>query len=249
MRWVVWVSLLDLNTRLLWSRRSSWCVAFFVFGLLVTCMGFAGWLSDIHHATHAAWLCLIIFGYATFFLETSDDQPRLEWFEVRSLGGIYLATKGLVIAWMGVPIIAFWAVIQVLLGLELRTVLYIAATAWLFLVVFLATVLLTHRLMARFHLAPMVQILISGPWVLVAWLLGLGATEAWLEGASGVWGWIGLLAMVALQAAGAWFCQQTAEDEDEREEYCEAPKGRGKDIRGHEEQAQIGSKTKGPVLP
>lgn len=249
MRRVVWISLLSLNMRLLWSRRSSWCVAFFVFGLLVTCMGFAGWLSEIHHATHAAWLCLIVLGYAMFFLETSDDQPRLEWFEVRSLGGAYLMAKGVVMAWMGMPIIAFWSTIQALLGLELRTVLCVAVTAWLFLVVFLATVLLTHRLMSRFHLVPMVQILISGPWVLVAWLLGLGATEAWLEGASGVWAWVGLLAMVALQWAGAWFCLKTAEDENESKEYCNAPKGRGKDIRSHEEQPQIGSKTQGSVLP
>ncbi len=179
--------MLSLILASLWNRKSTISVTIFAAVLLSIAMAWNGWLSTPRDLMHAGWILLLILAYAFLFLIMTSDRGLSAFFvglnQWRSwcIGQIIahlICMTAFAILWTCVYFILF--------GFDFFALIQ-AGIMMLFSAIFAQATFdtLQKRL---FHLSNdkkyALMAVISGPWVLISWILCMIASEKLLSGFS-----------------------------------------------------------------
>lgn len=172
----MFLQLVKMHLATLWARRGSLFIAGFVFGLLLIALAFGGWLDDQGSALTASWLSLALYAYGAFALVAGENKRRLAFFVARAESGAFLQAQGLAVLLSFLPFFLIWGLVFVQFSDPMGFPWAAVAAQCLFVLVFLQAMQGIYRMLGLLKIGPMVYVLISGPWLLVAWLIGLYAS-------------------------------------------------------------------------
>ena len=175
------LSLLQIHFATILGRAVDFAILAFVLVLLFTAMSFAGWMDAPRDGMHCVWMGMLLCHYAVLMVFVDADGGR---------GAFFLARRRLR-AWCWTQAFAHWLVSLVYIAVALVAV----AVGWgvgdgffaqagilvLFSFVFAQaayTTLQPSFLAFSLSKRKALLLVISAPWTLTAWILGLAACDA-----------------------------------------------------------------------
>ncbi len=186
------------------ASRDVLVITCFVFVLLITAMGAAGWLDTVNSLWHCAWISLLPAIYILFFIITSQDAAQRALFQALRCDFLYDVCQAAVSLCMLTTVPLIWAVIALYFGSDLSSAITQIGLMLCFILAALGALFSTRQLIEPHKLPRYLYLLISGPWNLIAWILALSACNAALAGDSG------LFQRLALVFFAFWWWIQTA---------------------------------------
>lgn len=174
------MSLIRLQFALLWAARGTWAVIAFVLLLAVTALGFGGWLQTSSHLLFTGWLVLLLHAVAMFVLMASQNDAKYEYFIGLNQARAFQKAQTVVFICSQIPVVSLWGLI---FGTMTKTWLdmgYICIVMILFCTICAEAVF--GNLQMHLQTVPKSRrlallLVVAGPWVLTAWILGWIATE------------------------------------------------------------------------
>ena len=172
--------MLKLHFAILWSGRVRIAAALFCMLLLGVAMSFAGWLDSPAEIQNAGWICLLVFVFAMAQIEIAGAGRRAGIFIAQKQFEQYLYGEFCAVLVLSCGFAALWS-----LGAALVTGLWLQ-NLWLFLTKSLFCAIAVHAMIVNLEpytvaLRPsqrhLLSLVIAGPWVLPAWLVGLVAGD------------------------------------------------------------------------
>ena len=148
--------------------------------LLCIAMSFAGWLDSPLEIQNAGWICLLIFVFAISQIEIAGAGRRAKIFIAQRQFAQYLRGEFCAVMALSVGFAALWNLLTACVtGLWVTNLL-------VFLTMALFCAIAVHAMTANLEpytvaLKPsqrhLLSLVIAGPWVLPAWIVGLVAGE------------------------------------------------------------------------
>ena len=172
------ISMIKLHFAILWSGRMLVAAALFCMLLLCVAMSFAGWLDSPPEIQNAGWICLLIFVFAVSQIEIASAGKRAIIFIAQRQFAQYLRGEFCAVMVLLAGFAALWN-----LGAACVTGLWLPGL-WLFGTMVLFCAIAVHAMTANLEpytvaLRPaqrhLLSLVIAGPWVLPAWIVGLVA--------------------------------------------------------------------------
>ena len=181
---------------MLHARRTLLGVMAFVLLLVCLAMGYAGMFDTMAALVSSGWILMLVVCYGLLYLFIADDSGRDAYFKALGLYRLWCWTQAVVHFFIMLPliillgIILFFAVGAGGLGMAGMMLLFEAVFAE-------ATMVSLQPRFVGLSKSKKLALMgvISSPWILTAWLLGLFATKSLLYGDS-VWAFVSGLAML-----------------------------------------------------
>ena len=191
---------------MLHARRTLLGVMAFVLLLVCLAMGYAGMFDTMAALVSSGWILMLVVCYGLLYLFIADDSGRDAYFKALGLYRLWCWTQAVVHFFIMLPliillgIILFFAVGAGGLGMAGMMLLFEAVFAE-------ATMVSLQPRFVGLSKSKKLALMgvISSPWILTAWLLGLFATKSLLYGDS-VWAFvIGLAMLGGIQTALSFY--------------------------------------------
>ena len=186
----------------IWSQRMSIAVSVFGTVLALIVMSFSGWLDNTYDILHTCWVLLIIWLFVAQSLLIRGEKNRGDLFY--SLGRIteYCRAEWLALFVSLMP--------MALICSGIVSLCHNSLTTWLYQFLMMAMVIIVSSHAMSCNLLPKLiqlpyskrialMIVISGPWIIPAWLLGMTGGEAILNGGSFLYPLLGILGLLVFQ--------------------------------------------------
>ena len=178
-------SLLACQLAMIHARRTLLGVMAFVLVLLGIAIHYAGWFDSAVYLMGAGWVLMLVICYGLLYLFIADDSGRDAYFKALGLYRKWCWSQAAAHFLLLLPLIIIWGFILFLACGPYGVV--VAGIQLLFEAVFAQATMVALQprfvgVMKSKKLALMG--VISGPWILTAWLLGLFASKAMLYGDS-----------------------------------------------------------------
>ena len=193
---------------MLHARRMLLGVMAFVLLLVCLAMGYAGWFETIAELVSSGWILMLMVCYGLLYLFMADDSGRDAYFKGIGLYRRWCWTQAVVHFFVMVPLIVLWGIV---LAVVWGTGGWgMAGMMLLFEAVFAQATMVS--LQPRFvGLSKSKQLalmgVISGPWILTAWLLGVFGSKSLLYGDS-IWAFVvGLALLGGIQTAFSFYSE------------------------------------------
>lgn len=179
--------MLVLHLTSLWSGKQFLAVSAFVFVMLCVAMSYAGWFDSIANSVHAGWILILLWNYMGMGAVAYKDNGKSEFF--LAIGRIqkwcfaaiiahFLLSLCFIAVWcVGLGILYEWCVLLSTTGIGMV----------LFSLVFALSALgnLWIKLIGQKPAIKLaIMTVVSAPWALAAWILGLFASQQALRGES-----------------------------------------------------------------
>ena len=201
--------MLKLHLAILWSGRVFLISALFCLMLLCIAMAFAGWLETPMDMHHAGWICLLLFVFSIVQIDLASSGNRAAIFVAMRQSDAFARGKFSIVFGLCAVFSALWC-------LMLAAVHDVwAESLWILLAMVVFSAIACHAMILNLEpntvsLRPvqrhLLLLVVSGPWILPAWILGLLAGGAALEGHDGIMQLMALVVLGLVQyAIGALF--------------------------------------------
>lgn len=175
------IAFIALHLTVLKERRSMACVGAFLLIMLGLALSFAGWLDDVGNTIYSGWCLLLIWNYIGIYLLAANDHGRCDVFYAIGKIKPWCLSEMLVHIAFCTAFIAVWIVLLALHGLSAASLLIHALAMLVFSAVSAQAVFVS--LQPRIFSLPentrmALYAVVSAPWNLTAWILGLFASKS-----------------------------------------------------------------------
>ena len=174
------MSLIRLQFALLWAARGTWAVIAFTLLLVITAMGFGGWVQNPSHILFTGWIALLLHAVAMFVLMVSQNEAKYEYFVGLNQARAFQKAQTAVFICSQIPIILIWGLVFGIMTDTWLNMGYICIVMILFCTICAEAVfgnLQTHLQTVPKCRRLALLLVVAGPWVLTAWILGWIAAE------------------------------------------------------------------------
>lgn len=173
--------MLTLQFAVLWSRRMDCLVGLFGFAMFCIAVSFSGELDTPHGWINTGWLGILITDYAQMLLLVHAGRDRCDFFQAQNRLTQWCVAQAAVCTLTSALLIALWNLIGIMRFQNDACFLQMIGIMTLFTLVFsLTTFTMLQPRILRFssHKKLALLFVISLPWILTAYLLGIHATHA-----------------------------------------------------------------------
>lgn len=184
------IAFIALHLTVLKERRSMLCVGGFLLAMLALALSFAGWFDDIPNTIYSGWCLLLIWNYIGIYLLAANDQGRCDTF--RAIGKLkpWCLSEMFVHIGFSAIFIAFMTILLSLQNLTIWAVITHVIAMFTFSAVSAQAVFV--NLQPKLSSLPEAKrmalyAVISAPWNLTAWILGLFASKSSIFGTNAWW--------------------------------------------------------------
>lgn len=176
------LSFISLHLAAIWTRKVDILMALFVIFLIAVLFSFAGWMRTMRDQMTCGWFALIVFLYGVLWVMIDADRGKSAYFLAMRQFSTWCWAQVVVMAAMGWAFIAVTG-LPIWIACEVASAVHAVAMA-LFVVIFAISTLTSIQpqivgLGERKKKA--VLGVTSLPWVAIAWIIGISASEAALR--------------------------------------------------------------------
>ncbi|MBQ9396184.1 MAG: hypothetical protein IJU23_11825 [Proteobacteria bacterium] len=186
------------------------CVGGFLLVMLGLALSFAGWLDDVSNTIYSGWCLLLIWNYIGIYLLAANDRGRCDTFYAIGKIRPWCLSEMIVHIGFSFVFIALWSLLLATWDLSIGALLVHDTAMLVFSIVSAQAVFVS--LQPRIFSLPesrrmALYAVISAPWNLTAWILGLFASKSLISGSS-PWPFV-----IATALLGGFQCLLSFKDE------------------------------------
>lgn len=170
------MSLIILQFAILWASRGIWAVIAFIMLLMLTALGFGGWLETPAHIQFAGWMLVLIHAAAMLVMMVAQNDKKYAYFAALKQAQPFQYAQMLVFTCSQVPVILIWTIGFGLISGAWRCAGGTGAVMLLFCYVCAQAIfgnLQKHLFLLSLSRRIALLIVVAGPWLVTAWILGM----------------------------------------------------------------------------